>query len=235
MALAIEQARSAAPVDIVLVDDHPLLIEGLRAGAARRDLVLVAPSSLAHDDVAAFVEAVSPVVVVLDYQMPPHGVSTPLISCLVGHGHKVMVLTATIDDALWGSLLAEGAAVVIGKDEAIDDVLDCMERVGRGEMVRPALAAAQRRAWAERSAIKADAAGRFEALTPRERAVAARLVAGTALKDIATESFVSVATVRSQLKSIFRKVGVSSQLELVTLARDTGWHGAVISSDGLER
>lgn len=235
MSVDIEQAIDATPVDIVLVDDHPLLIEGLRAGAARRDLVLVAPSSLAHDDVAAFIEAVTPLVVVLDHQMPPHGVSTPLISRLVGHGHKVMVLTATIDDALWGSLLAEGAAAVIGKDEAIDEVLDCMERVGRGEMVRPALAAAQREAWAERSAINADAEGRFAALTPRERAVASRLVAGTALKDIAAESFVSVATVRSQLKSIFRKVGVSSQLELVTLARDTGWRGTVTSPDGLVR
>ncbi len=221
----------ASPIDIVLVDDHPLLIEGLRARASRRSLHLAAAPSLEHSAVLAFVERADPRLVVLDHLIPPHGVSTPLIGQLVDRGFRVMILTGTIDDALWGSLLAEGADLVIGKDEPIEEVLDCMERMAEGEVVRPALAASQRNAWAEQSAAVAAATSRFGDLTPRERAVAARLVAGVALKDIAAESYVSVATVRSQLKSIFRKVGVSSQLELVTLARDTDWDGGSASPD----
>ena len=65
--------------------------------------------------------------------------------------------------------------------------------------------------------------GRFVALTEREQVVLAELIEGHRAEDIAKAGFVSISTVRSQIKAILQKLGVSSQLAAVAMARRTGW------------
>ena len=60
---------------------------------------------------------------------------------------------------------------------------------------------------------------RWQRLTPREREVVSRIVAGRRPALIAQEFVVSVATVRSQIRSILAKLEVSSQLEVAALVR----------------
>lgn len=67
------------------------------------------------------------------------------------------------------------------------------------------------------------AAEHLEKLTHRERAILAALMDGRGAEDIASREFVSVATVRSQIRSILRKLGVNSQLAAVAHARRAGW------------
>jgi DNA-binding NarL/FixJ family response regulator len=64
---------------------------------------------------------------------------------------------------------------------------------------------------------------RFGALTEREQFVLAELIEGHCAEEIAKASFVSISTVRSQIKSILHKLGVSSQLAAVALARRARW------------
>ena len=63
----------------------------------------------------------------------------------------------------------------------------------------------------------------FGDLTERERFVLAELMEGHCAEEIAHAAFVSVSTVRSQIKAILQKLGVSSQLAAVALARRAGW------------
>lgn len=65
--------------------------------------------------------------------------------------------------------------------------------------------------------------GRFQRLSRRERQVLSALMRGDSARDISRESYVSVPTVRSQIRSILIKLGVSSQLAAVALAYRTGW------------
>jgi DNA-binding CsgD family transcriptional regulator len=60
---------------------------------------------------------------------------------------------------------------------------------------------------------------RWQRLTPREREVVGRIVAGRRPVHIAAEFVVSVATVRSQIRSILAKLEVGSQLEVAALVR----------------
>jgi len=60
-------------------------------------------------------------------------------------------------------------------------------------------------------------------LTPREREVLSALAKGQRAEAIASESGVSSATVRSQIRSVLAKLGVNSQLEAVALAWTVGW------------
>jgi two-component system nitrate/nitrite response regulator NarL len=73
--------------------------------------------------------------------------------------------------------------------------------------------AVAQRAWPEAFAI----------LTPREQRVLAELMEGHTADQIAKESWVSVSTVRSQIKSILHKLGVNSQLAAVAMAWRAGW------------
>ena len=63
----------------------------------------------------------------------------------------------------------------------------------------------------------------FDALTDREQVVLAELIEGHCAEDIAKAAFVSISTVRSQIKAILQKLGVSSQLAAVAMARRAGW------------
>lgn len=63
----------------------------------------------------------------------------------------------------------------------------------------------------------------FGRLTAREKHVLLRLIEGLSADAVARESVVSVATVRSQIRSVLAKLGVHSQLEAVALARRVGW------------
>ena len=65
--------------------------------------------------------------------------------------------------------------------------------------------------------------GPFRSLSAREQAVLARLLAGDSAETIAHRSYVSLATVRSQIRAILLKLGVNSQLAAVALAREAGW------------
>ncbi len=63
----------------------------------------------------------------------------------------------------------------------------------------------------------------FERLTPREAEVLGALVRGRSVDDIARSSVVSVATVRTQVRAILRKLDVGSQLAAIAAVREAGW------------
>ena len=63
----------------------------------------------------------------------------------------------------------------------------------------------------------------FAVLTEREQVVLAELIEGHCADEIANAAYVSISTVRSQIKSILQKLGVNSQLAAVAQARRAGW------------
>jgi two-component system, NarL family, nitrate/nitrite response regulator NarL len=65
----------------------------------------------------------------------------------------------------------------------------------------------------------------FDRLTRREEEVLSALMRGAKAREICAQSFVSMPTVRSQIRSILTKLGVTSQLAAVALAYQTGWSG----------
>lgn len=63
----------------------------------------------------------------------------------------------------------------------------------------------------------------FKHLTPRERQVLLALMRGATAQQICKESYVSLPTVRSQIRSVLSKLGVRSQLAAVVVAYRSGW------------
>jgi two-component system, NarL family, nitrate/nitrite response regulator NarL len=63
----------------------------------------------------------------------------------------------------------------------------------------------------------------LDQLTPRERHVLVAMMAGRPAAEIARDNYVSLTTVRSQIRGILSKLGVNSQLAAVSLAFHAGW------------
>ena len=212
-----------ANVDVVLVDDHPLLAAGLRVRLAERAVTLEVAPVLEAEAIERFVLEHDPRLVLLDYVIPPLGVSTGLIAPFVRSGRMVLILTGTNDPALWGQFLSLGATAVLGKDEPLDTIIDAVCDVLDGRAIRTAQSFEFRDTWQRSQAEARLRLAPFVGLSAWEAAVLWALYEGRSPAQIASADFVSIDTVRSQMKSAFRKLGVSSQLEAVTMVRQTGW------------
>jgi DNA-binding NarL/FixJ family response regulator len=118
-----------------------------------------------------------------------------------------------------------GASELVDKDQPFDQLLLTITRLLR---VTPT-PRTERRSAASLASMRAgplvhDAQlERFAALTEREQFVLAELLEGHCAEEIAKTAYVSISTVRSQIKSILQKLGVNSQLAAVALARRAGW------------
>ncbi len=77
--------------------------------------------------------------------------------------------------------------------------------------------------WSRWRASNAATLAPFTRLTPREASVLAMLMEGKQVRAIAAESYVTEATVRSQVHGILVKLDVNSQIEAVALASRVGW------------
>lgn len=171
----------------------------------------------------AVVEAVrrlAPVTVLLDLDLGPLGSGRDLVAPLTDAGAEVVMLTGVTDKAKLAACVEAGARGVLTKTVPFEQLLDTIARLAAGEaLLSPPQRDELRRALREHRAEWAP----FAALSPREQAVLARLVAGEPADVIAERSFVSLATVRSQIRAILVKLGVNSQLEAVAMARRLGW------------
>jgi DNA-binding NarL/FixJ family response regulator len=215
-----EHETSEATASVLIVEDHALLAEGLSASLRRAGVGadVVEPCSPAA--ILAAAERLRPDVVLLDLVLGDEvGLSVPLIGALRDTGARVLVLTGVTDPALLGSCIEAGAAGLVSKGETFDVVLEQVMRAVRRE---PTLRVAERervlRSLREHRAEERARVAPFARLTARERAVLGALMEGASADDIATSSFVSMATIRSQIRSILEKLGVHSQVAAVALA-----------------
>lgn len=134
---------------------------------------------------------------------------------LAGRRRPYVVAVGTVR-AFWamaGALDRGVALAVLDADQPFSDLaaaLDGLLRTGTGGHRRLAGAAELHRREAE--------ARRFTALTSREQDVLGELIAGHSAAEIAAGQHVSLATVRSHIRAVLAKLGVSSQLAAVALA-----------------
>lgn len=108
--------------------------------------------------------------------------------------------------------------------ESDDRVAAAVEQFSRGGIVAsPAECAAALAVLRTRQARREDRLAPFQRLSRRESEVLAGLLEGWNTEMIAEAAFVSVATVRTQIRSLMQKLGVHSQLAAVAAARRAGW------------
>ncbi|TIC81846.1 response regulator [Nocardioides sp. GY 10127] len=214
---------------IVVIDDHGVFAEALELSLSLRghQVDRLDPGRLASLD--ALVRAVthrSAGLVLLDLDLGPLGSGLGAIRPLAAAGTAVLVVTGDDDRARWGECLAAGARGVVHKGVALPDVLRAVRLTLEGRPVHEREERARLLAAAgARRADDGETHRRLQSLSPRERVVLAHLLAGRTVAEVASLETLSVATVRTQVKAVLAKLGVSSQLAAVGLAHRVGWRG----------
>ena len=206
---------TTAPLRLIVVDDHPVVRDGLRGMLASDPGFEVVGE--AGDGAAALdlVERERPDVVLLDLRMPVlDGVSTIRALAERKATSKVLVLTTydTDEDVL--AAVEAGATGYLLKDVPRDELFRAVRAAARGEAVLSPSVATRLIGRVREPAQ--------DPLSARELEVLGLVAQGCTNREAAARLFVSEATVKTDLLHIFAKLGVSDRAAAVATAYDRG-------------
>lgn len=215
-------------VRVAIIEDHSLFAEALQIAVeldgydVRR--IRLQPGVHAVTSLLAPIMAVHPRIVLLDLDLGPYGNGVRLVEPLTRAGVAVVVVTASMDPARWGEALARGARIVLPKSAGLNEILAALRRIHGGLSV---LGVEERerllQAWRDQGSAVQELRERLDHLTHREAQVLGQLMEGMQVREIAEASVVSEATVRTQVKAILGKLGVTSQISAVGAAHKANW------------
>jgi DNA-binding NarL/FixJ family response regulator len=210
------QAESSAAeskkIRVLIADDHVTVLEGLAAMIGRQpDMVVVAEAADGQEAIDLWITH-RPEVTLLDLRMPKlDGVAVIEEIRKRDSSARIIVLTTYETDTEILRAIKAGTKAYLLKDARREELLDCIRRVNRGETCFPA------------SLGEKVAAGlSSEALTGRELNVLELLARGKSNKEIGVSLYISETTVKSHLRSIFKKLNVLSRTEAISVAGRRG-------------
>jgi DNA-binding NarL/FixJ family response regulator len=210
------------PVTLLLVDDHPVVRDGLRgmfeasAGAGATPNFVVLGEAESGEEAVELVARLDPDVVLMDLRMPGAG-GVAAIAELTRRGarSRVLVLTTYDTDSDTLPAIEAGATGYLLKDAPRDELFTAVRAAAAGRTVlSPAVAS--------RLVSRVRTGGDGAPLSAREREVLSLVAAGTANREIARRLFISEATVKTHLTHLYAKLGVNDRAAAVAAGYDRG-------------
>ena len=212
----------SAPIRILIVDDHPMVADGLRALLETYDDIAVVGTLSNGREAIEGAATLAPDVILLDLNMPEmNGLSATEI--LRERHPDIAVLILSMHDApeYVATALRHGAAGYCLKDQPTEEIRRAIDVVrGGGRYLCPGADAA----------LEPSADG-SEPLTSREQTILLQLAQGRSNKQVAADLDISVRTVETHRKNLKRKLGIASTAGLTRYAMEHG----VLQGTGLRR
>ena len=203
---------SGRQIRILVVDDHPVLRQGIAAMLANEaDMTVVAEGSNGVEAVEQF-RARLPDITLMDVQMPEMGGIEAIHAIRAGDpSARIIVLTTYAGDVLAQRALKAGARAYVLKGLLRKELLDTIRAVYKGQRwVSPSVAAQMAYHTAD------------DALSDREVDVLRLIAAGNANKTIGARLSITEETVKGHVRSILSKLGAEDRTHAVTLALSRG-------------
>jgi len=210
------------PIRILVVDDHAVVREGLRAFLSLQDGFEIVGEAGDGNEAVARAAELGPDVILMDLVMPNRdGVSamrelrqrTPR-----GKRARVIVLTSFLDDERLLPALKAGAAGYLLKNSEPAELARAIRAAHAGEaIIDPTVAARLMDALSEPGEGRAEAPALTQ-LTGREREVLSLIANGRSNKRIALELGISEKTVKAHVGHVLAKLGVTDRTQAAVLA-----------------
>ncbi|MFA9428955.1 LuxR C-terminal-related transcriptional regulator [Egicoccus sp. AB-alg2] len=209
---------------LAIVEDHGLIAHTVASAFRSRDVEVTVVPPASADALVTTVVGLAPDLALVDLDLGDDVSALDLLPALAEHEVPAVVLTGVRDRVRHAQCVAAGARAVLTKDGSFDELAATVDRALAGEPLlsrherEEHLALLRQHQRAEEARLAP-----FRELTPREAEVLAGLIRGRSVEQIATECVVAVSTVRSQVRAILRKLGVSSQLAAIARAKEAEW------------
>jgi DNA-binding NarL/FixJ family response regulator len=210
-----EAPLTQSPIRLLIVDDHPVVRDGLRGIFESDPQFEVAGEAGNGAEAVTRARALKPDVVLMDLRMPDvDGVTAIKRLAELGVDTRVLVLTTYDTDTDVVPAIEAGATGYLLKDAPRSELLRAVRAAARGEAVlSPSVAT---RLLGQ---VRAPA---HEPLSSRELDVLALVARGTSNRDTATRLFISEATVKTHLLHIYAKLGVNDRAAAVAVGFERG-------------
>jgi DNA-binding NarL/FixJ family response regulator len=206
-------------VRVVIVDDHPVVRQGLRTFLAVQEGIAVVGEAGDGAEALATVRSLAPDVVLLDLVMPGiDGVAAIARLTEESPDTRVLVLTSFADDDKLLAAVQAGAAGYLLKDVAPAELADAVRAVARGEAALSSRPAAR----LLREYAQGGSGASPVALTRREREVLTLVGRGLANKQIARELSIAEKTVKTHVSHVLSKLGLADRTQAALYAVRVG-------------
>src|SRR5712691_1614454 len=212
------------PFDVLLVDDHKIMRDGIRAILSRGNEFRVVGEAENGTDAVQFVRRLRPDLVLMDIGLPGlNGVETTAEILRHHPDCKVVILSMYDDENSVVSAIRNGARAFILKKASHTELVDALRMVARGGTYLSSQVADRLMKRIERGDLESkQPASALETLSPREVQVLRMVAEGKTSKEIAVMLDLREQTVRSYRKTMMKKLGLNNVAGLTQLALSTG-------------
>ena len=212
------------PTRVVLANDDPIVVEGLRAMLAPHDAVEVVATALGDPEIVlaadaeADADADADVMLIDAFSRRAGGIDAAAKVLAQNPPLVVAVFTAAADVRLMLQALRIGVRGYLLKSASADDLVDMLVRLHHGEIVVDPQLTTDALVLAANSIDLGDWPGAHLRLTRREAELISLLGQGRTPRDAAAEMQLSVETVRTHTRNLYRKLDVSDRAAAVAIA-----------------
>ena len=206
---------------VVIADDEPLVVEGVRTVLEAAGLTIAAVAHSGQEALGA-INKLCPDVALLDLHMPGKGGLEILADLEGGTETKVLILTSFGDQENVLAAVAQGAAGFVLKTCTPEELVTAVLAVAAGEAyLSPVVTRMVLGLVAPESAPRRrDAVERLAKLAAREREVLEAVAEGLSNAEIAGRIHMSEATVKTYVSRVLAKLGCTNRVQAAMLARD---------------
>ncbi|MCY7395307.1 MAG: response regulator transcription factor [Nocardioides sp.] len=200
------------PVRIAIVNDYEIVVAGIAAVLSPFSERITVVELDARRPVVSDVD-----VVLYDSFGQAQGQQIAVAEVLANTQAKLVVISWNTDHELVAASLRAGASGYVSKGVTGEELVEVLERVHAGDQVTPVAS----------SGPEGDAFGRWpgelEGLSPRESEVLALICQGLSNQELTERAFIGMNTVKTYIRTLYRKIGVESRTQAVLWGIDHGF------------
>jgi len=214
-------------INVVIIDDHPIVRAGMRAILDCTNDIRVVAEGGSGREALHLVSTIAPDVLVLDVGLPDeNGIDVAARIRAIKSTTAVLILTAHNDPQLVFNLLQNGAIGYVLKDEALETLANAVRAASTGKSWLSPSVASQviQRAISRTEPLQKEVQkdSNVDDLTPREYEILCLLAEGLDNAAIADRLTLTKRTVQNHISTIYGKIGLNSRTEAMLYALHHG-------------